>query len=271
MSSSRQEKIYSLITKRYNSLDRTLNFVDGEDDMDFLYIGYSSRRARMSCGHTVTPMSLTDWCQQQLNEGATKFACGQTKCDAVWSYEEVCKMALLTPEEQKSFDDQLFANAAKHKLYVKSCPGCKSRVIREDPSDLCVICPKCTANHKKPYKFCWQCSRKWKGPVPSSDRCGNDNCCNEQVQTLKNCPDIKFDHHSLKKVKGCPSIRACPTCGKLLEHSTKNCKFIVCNRCKDKLCFVCLKLYPNCSNYFDMCVSGVTPRQTTIPVWAESK
>lgn len=242
--------------------------------MDFLYIGYSSRRARMTCGHTVTPMSLTDWCQRQLDEGATKFVCGQTNCAAVWSYEEVCKMALLTLEEKKYFDDKLFANAAKHKLDVKSCPGCKCRVIRDDPNTLCVKCPKCTNDQKKPYKFCWQCMREWRGPVPASDRCENDNCCNEQLQTLTNCPDIAFNHRGLEEIKGCPSIRACPTCGKLLEHNTKGCKKIACTRCKTSFCFVCLKnsieCYELCEGYYVQCTGGVAPRQTSIPVWTES-
>lgn len=239
--------------------------------MDFLCIGYSSLRAQMSCGHTVTPMSLTDWCQRQLDDGATKFTCGQTNCNAVWTYEEVCKMALLTPDEIKYFDDKLFANATKLKLNVKSCPGCQCRVVRADPNNLCVKCPKCSADKKRSYNFCWQCLREWRGPVPALDRCDNKNCCNEQLQTLKNCPDIEFHDEGLKGVKGCPSIRACPKCGNLLEHSRHKCKFINCKRCNMKFCFICLKSYLECqNNYFGLCISGVAPRQTTIPVWAES-
>lgn len=118
--------------------------------------GYTSRRARMSCGHTVTPMSLTVWCQRQLDEvryltsstnvtdpfhlkyvlllsthylwffsswnlkGGARFTCGQTNCNVEWSFEEVCKMALLTSKEKKCFEDKLFANVAKNKLNAKS-------------------------------------------------------------------------------------------------------------------------------------------------------
>lgn len=119
--------------------------------------GYTSRRARMSCGHTVTPLSLTLWCQRQLDEvryltsstnvtvtfhlkyvwllssthyfwffsswnwkGGARFTCGQTNCNVEWSFEEVCKMALLTPKEKKCFEDKLFANVAKNKLNAKS-------------------------------------------------------------------------------------------------------------------------------------------------------
>ncbi|XP_055012342.1 potential E3 ubiquitin-protein ligase ariadne-2-like isoform X2 [Boleophthalmus pectinirostris] len=251
--------------KCYNPNDNTLTFVDGDDDMDFLCIGYKSLRARMSCGHTVTPTSLTDWCLRQLEEGSTRFKCG--KCEGEWTYEEVCKMALLTLEEEKDFDSKLFKNAANVHLNVKLCPGCKCLVVRENLNDLCVKCPKCTTNNIKPYKFCWQCLREWKGPIPASERCENEDCCNEQLKTLKNCPVIIFKNVGLLGIKDCPSIRACVFCGKLLEHSGMKCKFVICKRCKTKFCFVCLKLFPECQNYFEICKSGVSPRQTAIPVW----
>lgn len=80
--------------KCYDPRDRTLTFVDEEDvldckshiyehltavlDMDITrlvcvrllveYYGYRSLKARMSCGHAVTPMSLTRWCRRQLDE-----------------------------------------------------------------------------------------------------------------------------------------------------------------------------------------------------------
>lgn len=81
--------------KCYDPQDRTLTFVDEEDvldckyhiyepltavlDMDITrlllsvrllveYYGYRSLKARMSCGHAVTPMSLTRWCRRQLDE-----------------------------------------------------------------------------------------------------------------------------------------------------------------------------------------------------------
>ena len=46
-----------------------------------------------------------------------RFECG--KCDAEWSFEEVSKMALLTPEEVGEFERKLFINAARDLLDVK--------------------------------------------------------------------------------------------------------------------------------------------------------
>ncbi|KAM8748284.1 E3 ubiquitin-protein ligase ARIH2-like [Acanthopagrus schlegelii] len=256
--------------KCYDPQDRTLTFVDGEDELDFLCMDYKSRRAKMSCGHAVTPMSLTDHCRRLLDdEKQHRFVCGLPKCDVEWSFEEVRKMALLTPEEVKEFEDKRFRNAAKQHLGIRECPGCKSRVMRTDLSDLSVRCTVCTAKRKTVYKFCWQCLREWKGPALRTDHCDNDGC-QSSLETLKTCVDVVFQ--SVKGVTGCPSIRACPTCGMLVRHDGTRCKNVVCPRCKVSFCFVCLKTTTECQkiqpySYFDVCPTGVAPRQTSIPVW----
>ncbi|XP_062300436.1 uncharacterized protein LOC134005529 [Scomber scombrus] len=241
--------------KCYNPKDSTLRFVDREDEMDFLYIDYKSLRALMSCGHSVTPMSLTDWCRRLLDQGKSRFVCGQADCNAEWSFEEVRKMALLTPEEMKEFQKKMFNNS-------KDCPGCNSSVERADLNNLSVLCSVCTAEKKKVYRFCWQCLREWKGPAPRSDRCDNDDCINEPLETLRKCPEIPFK--DVKGVTSCPCIRACPTCGLLVEHSSKGCKNIICHQCHVEFCFVCLKVTVECS-VARSC--SVAPRQTSIPVW----
>ncbi|XP_030609171.1 uncharacterized protein LOC115796848 [Archocentrus centrarchus] len=106
--------------KCYDPNDSTLTFVDGDDEMDFECNNYKSLRAQMSCGHSVTPMSLTNWCQQLLDQGESRFVCGRAGCNAEWSYEEVCKMALLTPEEKEYFENKMFSSAAKDYLDVKA-------------------------------------------------------------------------------------------------------------------------------------------------------
>ncbi|XP_030287831.1 E3 ubiquitin-protein ligase RNF144A-like [Sparus aurata] len=231
--------------------------------MDFLGNDYKSLRAKMSCGHTVTPTSLTDWCGWLLDEGC-EFVCG--KCSVVWPFDEVCKMALLTPDEVEEFEQKIIHNAARNFLDIKQCPGCKSHVVRDDLSNLNVECPECTASKRRTYRFCWQCLREWKGPGPRSDRCDNDDCP-DPLDTLKNCPNIVFK--DVKGVNGCPCIRACPTCGILVEHNEKQCKSMVCHRCKVKFCFVCLTKNKDCLLYnaYNPCPTGVAPRQRSIPVW----
>ncbi|KAM8746974.1 E3 ubiquitin-protein ligase arih1l-like [Acanthopagrus schlegelii] len=254
--------------KCYDPGDPTLQFVDGEDEMDFLCMDYKSLRAKMSCGHAVTPTSLIDHCRRLLeDEGVCRFECG--KCDAEWSFEEVSKMALLTPEEVGEFERKLFINAARDLLDVKECPGCKSRAVRTDLNDLSVECTECSAREGATYMFCWQCLKKWKGPAPRSDHCDNDGC-QSPLEILKNCDDVVLS--SVTGVTGCPSTRACPTCGMLVVHDGTKCKNIGCTQCKVEFCFVCLKTTTEClklnpQSWFRVCSTGVAPRQTSIPVW----
>ncbi|XP_063751696.1 E3 ubiquitin-protein ligase ARIH2-like isoform X2 [Eleginops maclovinus] len=256
--------------KCYDPKDTTLIFVDGEDDHDFERNDFKSLRAKMSCGHTVTPMSLTNWCKHLLSQGEIGFVCGQPDCNVEWTYDEVWKMALLTPEEMEYFDKKMFSRAAKEFLDFKSCPGCKCSVVRSDVNNLRVCCVMCTAKTNVAFSFCWQCLEEWKGPSPYPDRCANEGCINKQQEILNTCPDITFE--SVRGVAGCPSVRVCPTCGLLLEHNRTKCKNMRCPRCKVEFCFVCLKLTEEClaqekSSHYLCCPSGVAPRQTTIPVW----
>ncbi|XP_028285133.1 uncharacterized protein LOC114450901 [Parambassis ranga] len=248
----------------YDPGDSTLTFADEEDHLDFLCEGFASRRAWMSCGHAVTPMSLTKWCLMLLDQGKSRFVCAQPGCDVEWPFEEVCKMALLTPEEIEHCKKTIALNASQS-LPTQNCPGCKGFVVRDDESNLRVRCKTCTVKRGRTFEFCWQCLREWKGPRRRSDRCDNDGCYNPALKTLAACPEMTFEH--VFEVRGCPSVRACPTCGALLEHSRKHCKTLVCPRCKVKFCVVCLKLATECKAPYKACSSGVAPRQTSIPVW----
>uniref|UniRef100_A0A669BQH2 RING-type domain-containing protein n=1 Tax=Oreochromis niloticus TaxID=8128 RepID=A0A669BQH2_ORENI len=191
-------------------------------------------------------------------KGESRFVCGGSGCGAEWTFAEVCKMALLDPQERQYFQKTMEFNAARQTLTAKLCPGCGSAVTRENGSDLNVLCKKCTAVKGRPFEFCWQCLREWKGARPRKDRCENLGCCNPSLETLIKCPNITFD-----SVKECPSVRACPTCGLLLEHSKKLCKFVDCPRCNVLFCFVCLKCSGEC--WRTRCTPA--PRQTSIPVW----
>lgn len=248
--------------KRYDPRDTDLQFVDADDDHDFLCVGSSSPRALMSCGHSVTPQSLTDWCRRQLDQGKVRYECGV--CKAVWPFHEVSKMALLTDEEKTSFENKRFETFALSHLKAKACPGCEALGLRQNPDVLRVRCPQCSAQRGSTYEFCWECLREWSG---ASSRCANEGCANAALETLRTCPVIKFK--SVEGVSGCPSVRACPACGALVKHNSHGCKSIVCAGCKVKFCFVCLKRFSRCSKTsspYGPCSSGVAPRQTSIPV-----
>lgn len=259
--------------KKYDPLDKTLKFVNRGDDLDPVSSDFSSLRAEMSCGHAVTPDSLTKWCRSQLDDGNHKFRCpavveGTKQCNKLWSYQEVRRLADLSVEEIEYFEEKMAQLSVSEYCEVQSCPKCKTIVERKDLSNLCVQCVVCTADQKKSYQFCWQCQRDWKGPGPRSDRCDNHGCINSDLQLLQTCKYISLP--DVEGVTSCPSVRACPVCGMKVEHNRMHCKNVRCPRCNMTFCFVCLKPKSLCiktSSPYKICPSGVAPRQTCIPVW----
>lgn len=144
------------------------------------------------------------------------------------------------------------------------CPGCMTPVTRGSSSNLYVCCQVCSAKTGRSFGFCWQCLREWKGQQPRSDRCENDNCHNSALKTLRECPELQIELSG--GIKGCPSVRACPTCGSLLQHTGNGCKDVSCPRCNMEFCFGCLKSADECmTDDFDIC--GIAARQTSIPTW----
>uniref|UniRef100_A0A3B3VHA9 Uncharacterized protein n=1 Tax=Poecilia latipinna TaxID=48699 RepID=A0A3B3VHA9_9TELE len=96
--------------KRYDPHDATL--ISDDDDED------QGLRAEMSCGHAVTPQSLTGWCRSLLDQGQYKFKCPafdedtQEICGAVWPYREVRRLADLSVEEMEYFEETIARLAA---------------------------------------------------------------------------------------------------------------------------------------------------------------
>ncbi|KAM4612210.1 E3 ubiquitin-protein ligase RNF19B-like isoform 2-T2 [Polymixia lowei] len=263
------------VEKKYDPRDTTLTFVNREDDLDPLppEDGDRSLRAEMSCGHAVTPDSLTRWCLCLLEQGQFRFRCpaltqGNLQCKALWSYQEVRRLADLSPEEMQHFEGTMAHLAAAEYCEVQPCPKCKTCVERKDLSNLCVKCTICASDKQQSSQFCWQCLKPWKNPGPRSDRCGNAGCVNKDLELLKTCKTI--DLPEVQGATGCPSVRACPTCGIKVEHDRRFCKNILCPRCRVEFCFVCLKLKSECSKTsspYRLCPNGVAPRQMTVPIW----
>ena len=236
-------------------------------------------RAVLSCGHAVEPNSLTTWCRKLIDDGKLDFYCPaiinestNKKCDKKWGYSEIKKIALLSEAEMEYFERKISENAARTFVDYKECPNCKSFVERIDLKNLRVVCRMCQAFHSKKYEFCWQCEREWTVQISTaSDTCGRENCTNSILQLLKECNFIKLSecHAGFPDI---PSIRACPTCGKNIEHSGQACKNMLCPRCNVEFCFACLETTAACqrakpSSWFSECAKPVAPIQTKIPVW----
>uniref|UniRef100_UPI00398E8D4C ankyrin repeat and IBR domain-containing protein 1-like n=1 Tax=Pristiophorus japonicus TaxID=55135 RepID=UPI00398E8D4C len=262
--------------KQYDPKDFTLKFVKRmdditeDDDPDVL-------RAEMSCGHAVDPNTLTGWCRQLLSQGKYRFTCPATKagtsgkCGKEWSYPEVRKMALLTDDERKYFEEMTAVLAVAEYCIFKPCPGCGSFIEREDVVKNSINCSICTANTGRNYRFCWQCLKPWKSTGNVLDTCGNSDCFNVELEQLKRCSMVSLPN---SEIKSCPLVRACPTCGILIEHTLQGCKYMVCARCKVEFCFACLEIGQECmrsksGSYYKICAKDVAPRQSSIPLWTQ--
>ncbi|XP_007941564.1 potential E3 ubiquitin-protein ligase ariadne-2-like [Orycteropus afer afer] len=255
-----------------SSSEPPLKFVQRRDDITGdEYDG--QQRVEMSCGHAVDPGSLTAWCRSLMDQGHFQLCCpadvNDKKCGAQWSYPEVRRCASLSDSEQREFEQKLALLAAKLYCDFKECPKCKSLVERKEPTTLRVLCTVCASVLHVSYEFCWQCLRAWKGSGKPSDHCANTGCKDPNLDVLASCTTKDLPD---SEVRGCPSIRACPTCGLLIEHKEK-CKYVVCSRCHVEFCFACLDPAPACQAakagaWFKWCAKPLAPRQSHIPVWS---
>ncbi|XP_062943116.1 E3 ubiquitin-protein ligase RNF217-like [Cynocephalus volans] len=253
--------------------ERPPKFVRGRDEITGdEYDGQD--RVEMSCGHTVDPESLKAWCLQLINQRHSKLCCPADvkgeKCGAQWSYPEVRRSAMLGASEQRDFEQKLALFALRLYCDFKECPGCKSFVERKDQTSLRVLCTICTSTQGKDYEFCWQCLKAWKGPGTSSVRCGNEGCRDQILHVLATCATKDLPG---SEVRDCPSIRACPTCGLLIEHK-KMCKYVTCSQCHVAFCFACLETAQACqdtrpNSWFRKCAKSLAPRQSHVPVWSQ--
>ncbi|XP_039509758.1 E3 ubiquitin-protein ligase ARIH2-like [Pimephales promelas] len=259
----------SSVEKQFDGSEKDIQFVKQRGDIDPYDDDPDVLRARLSCGHVTGPYTLTEYCRILLTDGKAELRC--PLCSEQWSYTEVRTLAKLTPQEQQYFEETLANNATRKIVDIKNCPGCDWLIERSDSSNLSVQCTVCSANKGKTFLFCWQCLREWKGHQPRSDRCDNDGCSNKDLDLLRDCATITLP--SVNNIE-CPAVRACPTCGLLINHNTEKCKNILCSRCDVEFCFVCLKLTPDClatSDFFILCSDGVAPRQTSFPFWRDKQ
>ncbi|XP_078698741.1 uncharacterized protein LOC144926119 isoform X1 [Branchiostoma floridae x Branchiostoma belcheri] len=208
------------------------DMISGEDDPN-------TPRARMSCGHAITPETLYIYCQSLLSAGKYIFHCPYISertgdhCGEEWSYIDVRRLADLSQDDQKRFETMISQNYLRRGRGIQECPRCKSYCERM--SNVCrrVVCPLCTVRDGQEYHFCWYCLHSW--DTPGNSYCGNADCRGEdrRLEILRTC-----GRKTIVGVPGCPAIRACLTCGMLIEHD-RACKHMTCI-CEEKFCFICL-------------------------------
>ncbi|XP_069109813.1 uncharacterized protein [Argopecten irradians] len=130
------------------------------------------------------------------------------------------------------FENKTSENYMRRAAGIQECPKCQVFCMRRNSKDRRIVCLSCKKDGKT-YEFCWYCLGDWNSPGTSN--CGNDACTGEDPR-LKILKEARLKE--VVGVEGCPSIRACPKCGLLIEH-TEACKHMVCV-CGQKFCFICL-------------------------------
>ena len=224
------------------------------------------KRAKMPCGHAISPESLTTYCRSLLTAGKFIFLCpyvdpanATVHCNKEWSYIEIRRFGVLTTEEQREFETKISENYLKKAMGIQECPGCQTLCERMDPKDKCLICRICTKEKGRRFEFCWHCLHEWKDS--GTTKCGNEECSNEdhRLRILREAAE-----RYVVGVKT-PCRRACPSCGMLIEHVAQ-CKHMVC-RCATQFCFICLEIKGDdgwkCGSYNTKCIPAA--QQTSIP------
>lgn len=134
-----------------------------------------------------------------------------------------CHLVVFVPMNQQVE----FMNGHHLSYFLPQCPVCFSSLKLCHTSELlqCTQCP--TA----PF-LCGSCLYPC---TTDSATCTNNMC--PLVSTLLTC-GLVSDPKS--KVFECPEFRACPKCHSLIIH-VSGCKFVSCNSCKHRFCFICLQ------------------------------
>ncbi|XP_033725695.1 uncharacterized protein LOC117315564 [Pecten maximus] len=189
-------------------------------------------RVEMSCGHAITPENLYRYCLNQITTPKSSFLCfaesGQDggRCDKEWLFEEIAKKAGLSYDERVLFESLINRKRMNHSPEVLVCPNCRRICNTQNTKNACVKCIHCQKAGKTQFRFCCYCLEKW---TPK-------HTCKKITaqETLNNC-----DRKTIVNVANCPSIRACPECHTLIQHS-EGCKHMRCVNCFCTFCFICL-------------------------------
>lgn len=203
----------------------------------------------MSCSHAIDPDMLYDMCNTEVYSNK-KWEIHCPSCNKVWPLDEILKCGVTQAEIQslvKGMSENWCMNNKSED--IRQCPGCRGFCMRDDVSNRRVRCINCTQQKVRVFEFCWYCLCEWF----DGHRCKQETSLILQAARIKDIYGVQ-----------CPSIRACPKCGFVIEHAEK-CKHMACKSCKQDFCFVCLSLkqpdgrWP-CGSYSTKCPPA--PKQT---------
>ena len=199
---------------------------------------------RMACGHYICPDCLLTWTWEQLSNMKHEIGCNE--CGKPIKQDDIIKFGLPTLEEKQFIITAITTNFYESQN-IQECPQCRTlcqRTRTDTPQVHCTVCPKKAG---KFFMFCWYCMREWKN-ASDYQVCGNANCKKELIEKLVKSPKKKFTDRQ-GRTFDIPTIRACPRCQTMLEHSD-GCNTFTCSSssCKHIFCFICLSASKSCKS-----------------------
>mmetsp|Transcript_47457 Transcript_47457/g.42550 ORF Transcript_47457/g.42550 Transcript_47457/m.42550 type:complete len:390 (+) Transcript_47457:32-1201(+) len=244
-------------------------------DLDILTYEQSHQCLQMRCRHGMTKDTLYQYVKSKYESGDKYIKCPHideythTKCDTKWYHPSIKNVLLYeNMNDNKShiplqdilkLDVMCAQNVIKNECMMAHCKQCDTWIYRDKLSDnLCsstmfdprTKCPKCEN------LFCWQCNEEWEDE--KSMVCTKNCTFNfraEVLQIIEACPTKKIG-----RVEDVPSIRCCPQCLQLINH-TDACKHVKCRNCQCDFCFVCMGVKNGewqCGAHGDVC--PIAPR-----------
>lgn len=192
---------------------------------------YTTSAIRMPCGHHVSRSALSSHCDSEIAKRKCEVCC--PSCSKVWDMQALRECYALSASQLASINERLTQNFCQSLPGVVRCGGCGS--VWSSDSHTGALCPSCAK--------------------------ARQSSSSAAVKLLQECSRKTIGHATTV-----PSIRACPRCGKLVEH-VDGCKRVECDGCKTLFCFICLTIRTaHCSNYYpcpDRC--SVAFPQTSVP------
>ena len=200
---------------------------------------------------------MRDYCHNELKKGKYRFPCPDLQCQKTWGYFLVRHVAGFDDETRSTVEKELTENNIRQGLGCQQCPGCETWCSPMNPGRIRLKCDVCSRGGR-PFEFCWGCQREWKSKR-GYRCCGNEGCDGKD-------PRIRIltvaEKMVINDIPGCPSIRACPKCG-LLINLTSGCRHMTCGNCNAQFCFICLTRWTGVTHLTRKCT--VAPVQVQIP------
>ena len=183
------------------------------------------------CRHSMTVSALYSHCMSAVRGKKSQVACPY--CCYEWNPKWLKQSTHLTSAQVSEIEEGLMKNFCLSMPDVMSCELCGG--VWSDGGTRGRLCPSCVSKTRDEAKA--------------------------TLKVLADCETKIIDHAA-----ACPAIRACPNCGKLIQHIA-DCRRVDCDGCKTTFCFVCLTIRPPTYHDYYPCPRqcNTAPRQTVLP------